>query len=74
MAVSYCSPLGAVPCQEAWFSIKLTPLPLTVLAIMAVGLPLMVLAFSNAASISSKQWPLMQITSNPKAFSFSSMG
>ena len=42
MAVSYCSPLGAVPCQEAWFSIKLTPLPFTVLAMMAVGLAMVI--------------------------------
>ena len=38
MAFWYCSAFGALPCQPAWFSIKLTPLPLVVLAIIGKGL------------------------------------
>ena len=51
IAIAYSSSLGALPCQEAWPSMKETPLPLVVFITMAVGLPFTVLAVLKAASI-----------------------
>ena len=53
-ALSLSSSFGAVPCHEASFSIKETPLPFIVLAIIIVGLPFVISACSKAFIISSK--------------------
>ena len=44
-----CSSFGALPCQPASSSIKETPWPLCVLAMITVGLPLHALALSKAS-------------------------
>ena len=44
IATAYCSSFGAVPCQLTLFSIKETPFPFTLCAMIAVGMPLVCLA------------------------------
>jgi hypothetical protein len=69
------SRLGALPCQPGWFSIKLTPLPLTVSARMTVGMPLGIRGLSNASTTLIMSWPLIaQTTCQPKLVYLSASG
>ena len=56
----------ALPCQPAWSSMKLTPLPLTVSARSRTGRRLTSLAGPRASTTSVMLWPSMRITSQPK--------
>src|SRR5699024_4370051 len=75
IAWAYCSSFGAFPCQSTLFSIKETPLPFSVLAIIAVGIPFTVLASANAAASCSKSFPSATlITWKLNASNFLSIG
>ena len=74
MAISYCSAFGALPCQSQSFSMKETPLPLTLWAMMTVGLPLYARAAAKAASSSPKSCAEHSTTFQPKARNLSAEG
>lgn len=73
IAFNNCSLDGVSRLQSAIFSIK-TPLPLTVLAIITVGLSFCNLASLYALSTCDKSCPSIDITFHPEAAYLSVMG
>ena len=67
MARSAMSGGSALPCQPSLLAISLKPLPLTVRAMITVGLPVASRAAPRALSIAAGSWPSITTAVQPNA-------
>ena len=58
---------SALPCHPSLFSISEKPLPLTVRAMITVGLPVLEMASPNARSMLPRSWPSITMGKHPNA-------